>query len=86
MRYSVRSGEAVPSWIRSHHLASRIAVHLQNMQQHYERLQKFDFNKYDMASSNPETIGYGLLSSLISSDADLSVFRSFKALNVRRIL
>jgi hypothetical protein len=31
-------------------------------------------------------IGFGLLSSLIASDADLSVFRSFKALNVRNIL
>lgn len=38
-----------------------------------------------MAQGTTE-VGYGLLSSLISSDADLNCFRSFKALNVRNIL
>ena len=37
-------------------------------------------------SQSDRKIGYALLSHLISSDADLNVFRSFKALNVRRIL
>lgn len=39
-----------------------------------------------MAEHMPSGIGYGLLSSLISSEADLHAFRSFKALNVRNIL
>lgn len=39
----------------------------------------------DMAQTTGN-IGYGLLSSLISSDADLSAFRGFKALNIRNIL
>ena len=39
-------------------------------------------NYHAVAQATSET-GYGLLSNLISSDADLSCIRSFKALNVR---
>ena len=37
-------------------------------------------------TSHDREIGYAFQSHLIASDADLSVFRGFKALNVRRIL
>lgn len=38
------------------------------------------------ASAPTSHIGYGLISELISSDADLNIFRRFTALNARNIL
>jgi hypothetical protein len=38
------------------------------------------------SSVSPPRIGYSLVSNLISSDADLNIFRQFTALNTRNIL
>lgn len=37
-------------------------------------------------ANDPSEIGYGIISAVIASDADLNIFRSFRALNARNVL